>query len=312
MEKYMQFERRETLNKLLPGQMRGAIVFMLVVINTLFWMFPLFAIGILKILIPVSAVRKMLSAGVTFVCQTWNVWNDKIFDFMIPVRWDIRGVENLDKNGSYLVLSNHQTWVDILVLEKIFLKKIPFLKFFIKKELMWIPVLGFSWWALDYPVMHRFSKHTLEKNPHLRGKDLETTQKACKKFKEMPVSVMNFVEGTRFTPEKHQRQQSPFKHLLRPKAGGTAFVLNALGDQFKTILNATIIYPHGVKNIWEYACGELDEIIVRVEQIPVTKNILGDYFNDEAFQKRFQSWLNSLWQQKNDQIGHILDQRASS
>jgi 1-acyl-sn-glycerol-3-phosphate acyltransferase len=311
MDKYLQLEREDVVGKILPGQVRGGICFVLIVLNTLLVMFPLFAFGILKFLIPIPSIRKLFSLGVTFVCQTWNIWNDKIFDFMVPVKWDIQVVENLDKNGSYLVLSNHQTWVDILVLEKIFLKKIPFLKFFIKKELMWIPVLGFSWWALDYPVMHRFSKEMLKKNPHLKGKDLETTQKACEKFKSMPVSVMNFVEGTRFTPEKHQRQQSPFKHLLRPKAGGTSFVLNALGDQFKNILNVTIVYPHGPKNIWEYACGELDEIIVRVEQIPVTEDILGDYFNDEAFQQKFQIWLNTLWQRKNDQIETILQQRAA-
>jgi 1-acyl-sn-glycerol-3-phosphate acyltransferase len=311
MEKYLRFERENVVRKILPGQVRGAICFVLIVLNTLFTSVPLFLFGILKFLIPVPFIRNIFNKGVTFVCETWNLVNDKIFDVLVPVKWDIQNVENLDINGSYLVISNHQTWVDILVLEKIFLKKIPFLKFFIKKELMWIPVLGFSWWALDYPVMHRYSKEMLEKNPHLKGKDLETTQKACEKFKTMPVSVMNFAEGTRFTPEKHKRQQSPFKHLLRPKAGGTAFVLNALGDQFKTILNVTIVYPHGAKGSWEYACGELDEIIVRVEQIPVTKDILGDYFTDEHFQQRFQEWLNTLWQRKNNQIETILQQRAA-
>jgi 1-acyl-sn-glycerol-3-phosphate acyltransferase len=174
---------------------------------------------------------------------------------------------------------------------------------------MWIPVLGFSWWALDYPVMYRFSREHLEKNPHLKGKDLETTKKACEKFKKMPVSVMNFVEGTRNTPAKHKRQQSPFKHLLRPKAGGTAFVLNALGDQFKSILNVTIIYPNGIKTMWEYACGKLDEVVVRVEQIPVTEEFLGDYFNDESFQRRFQEWLNALWQKKDEAIAKTLQQK---
>ncbi len=297
--------------KILPGPVRGGVCFLLIVVNTVFWMLPLFAFGILKFLIPAPPIRKIMNAAVTFVCRVWNMGNDKIFDFLVPVHWDIQGVERLNPKDSYLVLSNHQTWVDILVLEKIFLNKIPFLKFFIKKELMWIPVLGFSWWALDYPVMQRYSREMLEKNPHLKGKDLETTQKACEKFKDMPVSVMNFVEGTRFTPEKHKRQQSPFKHLLRPKAGGTAFVLNALGEQFKTILNVTIIYPKGVKTIWEYVCGKLDEIIVRVEQIPVTKEILGDYFRDEAFQRRFQVWLNTLWRQKDQLIDHILSQRAN-
>jgi len=272
-------------------------------------MIPLFILGILKFLIPINGIRNILNKGIIFVCQSWNIGNDKIFDFIVPARWDIRGVENLNIESSYLVLSNHQTWVDILVLEKIFLKRIPFLKFFIKKELLWIPVLGFSWWALDYPVMHRYSKEMLKKNPHLKGKDLETTKKACEKFKNMPVSIMNFVEGTRFTPQKHKLQQSPFTHLLRPKAGGTAFVLNALGDQFKSILNVTIVYPHGAKTIWEYLCGELEEIIVQVEQLPISANILGDYFNDKKFQQLFQERINVIWQKKDHAIDKILQER---
>ena len=158
--------------------------------------------------------------------------------------------------------------------------------------------------------MHRYSREMLEKNPHLKGKDLETTKKACEKFKTMPVSVMNFVEGTRFTPEKHDRQKSPFKHLLRPKAGGTAFVLSALEDQCENILNVAIVYPHGIKTIWEYLCGKLDEVIVRVEQISITEEILGDYFSDENFQKQFQEWLNALWVQKDAVIDKILKERA--
>lgn len=294
------------MKSILPGRLRGVICAFLIVCNTVFWMFPLFIAGILKFLIPIPLVRIWLSKAVTFVCSVWNAWNNGIFSLMLNVRWDIRRPENLKKDHSYFVISNHQTWVDILVLEKVFLGKIPFLKFFIKKELMWIPVLGFSWWALDYPVMKRYSKEELEKKPHLKGTDLETTRKACEKFKTMPVSVMTFAEGTRFTREKHQRQQSPFKHLLRPKAGGTAFALNALSDHLHAILNVTIVYPHGVKNLWEFLCGELEKVIVRVERMPIPGEILGDYDNDPEFKKRFQGWLNSLWRDKDADIARLV------
>ena len=56
--------------------------------------------------------------------------------------WDVEGVETLDRSEWYLVLANHQSWVDIAVLQRIFHRKIPFLKFFIKKELLWLPILG--------------------------------------------------------------------------------------------------------------------------------------------------------------------------
>jgi 1-acyl-sn-glycerol-3-phosphate acyltransferase len=277
---------------------RAITALFLVILNTFFWMVPLFAAGILKFLLPVPVLRKIFNGAITFVCNTWNSWNNHIIDWTQNIVWDVRGHENLKKDDSYLVLSNHQTWNDILVLEKIFINKIPFLKFFIKQELIWIPVLGFSWWALDYPFMKRYSKEFLEKNPHLRGKDLEATRAACEKFRETSVSVMNFVEGTRFTRAKHQKQGSPYRHLLRPKAGGTALVLDALGNQLQTILDVTIYYPQGAKTLWQFFCGEVESVIVRIEKIPVTDAVLGDYFNDPAFKARFQEWINTLWARK--------------
>jgi 1-acyl-sn-glycerol-3-phosphate acyltransferase len=294
------------MKSILPGRIRGVFCAALILGNTLFWMFPLFITGLLKFFLPLPVIRIQLTNAVTFVCAAWNSWNNKIFSFLLNIKWNIQGTENLNPTSSYLVISNHQTWVDILVLENVFLGKIPFLKFFIKKELMWIPVLGFSWWALDYPVMKRYSKEKLDKNPHLKGKDLETTRKACEKFKTMPVSVMNFTEGTRFTAEKHQRQQSPFKHLLQPKAGGTAFALNALRDHLHAILNVTIVYPRGVKNLWEFLCGELDEVLVRVKEIPVPSIALGDYDNDPHVKKFFQAWLNKLWEEKDAEISRLM------
>ncbi len=284
--------------KKVSGQIRAISVLFLTLMNTLFWMIPLFIAGIFKFFIPVPVLCKIFNKAITFVCNTWNSWNNTIIDLTQNIRWDIQGHENLKKNDSYLILSNHQTWIDIVVLEKIFINKIPFLKFFIKQELIWIPVLGFSWWALDYPFMKRYSKEFLEKNPHLRGKDLEATRNACEKFKTMPVAVMNFVEGTRLTPQKHQKQKSPYKNLLRPKAGGTALVLDALGKQLQTILNVTIHYPQGAKGIWHLFCGEVNEVVVRIEKIPITEEILGDYFTDSEFKSRFQNWLNRLWKKK--------------
>ena len=291
--------------KKLSGQLRAISVLLLVVANTLLWMIPLFITGIFKFLIPVATIRKIFNKAITFVCNTWNSWNNIIVDLTQNIRWDIKGHENLKKNDSYLILSNHQTWIDIIILEKIFINKIPFLKFFIKQELIWIPVLGFSWWALDYPFMKRYSKEFLEKNPHLKGKDLEITRKACEKFKDMPVSVMNFVEGTRFTPQKHKKQQSPYKNLLRPKAGGTALVLDALGKQLQTILNVTIHYPQGIKTIWQFFCGEVNEVVVRIDKIPITGEILGNYFEDAEFKSRFQRWLNGIWEKKDASLTRL-------
>jgi 1-acyl-sn-glycerol-3-phosphate acyltransferase len=221
-------------------------------------------------------------------------------------RWEVQGIETLERSEWYLVLANHQSWVDILVLQRIFNRKIPFLKFFIKKELLWLPVLGQAWWAMDFPFVKRYTKSDLQKKPHLKGKDIEITRKACKKFKKMPVSIMNFVEGTRFTNEKHRRQKSPYSHLLKPKAGGIAFVLGSLEEQLHRVLDVTIVYPDGVTNFWALLCGKIRKINVRVRSLPVSPELLGDYANDRRFRARLQHWLNDIWAEKNQYIEEMM------
>lgn len=295
----------------ITGPARAVSALMLILFNTLFWMVPLYIAGIFKFLVPAPPARKIFNKILTFICNSWNSWNNGIIDLTQNIRWDVMGHEGLAKQDSYLVLSNHQSWVDILVLEKIFINRIPFLKFFIKQELFWIPVLGFSWWALDYPFMKRYSREFLEKNPHLQGRDLEITRKACEKYRDIPVSIMNFVEGTRFRPYKHEKQQSPFTHLLRPKAGGTALVLDALGDKLQTVLDVTIYYPGGPKSVWAFFCGDVPEVVVRIERLPVTSEILGDYFQDAEFQRRFQRWINGIWEKKDARLTRLYQSREA-
>jgi len=205
----------------------------------------------------------------------------------------------------YLVLSNHQTWIDIIVLQKVLLYKIPFLKFFLKKELIWVPVLGPAWWSLEFPFMKRYSKEFLVKNPHLKGKDIESTRKACEKYKTMPISIMNFMEGTRFTESKHKQQQSPYKNLLKPKAGGISLVMNSMGEILHKIADVTIYYPEGPKTFWEFLCGKTTKIVVRVKIIPITDEIRGDYVNDPGFTIKFQNWLNDYWARKDKFLSEL-------
>ena len=284
--------------KYLPGPVRGCISLLLYLMNTVLLTTVLLVIALFKFVIPVGIWRKRCDTVINSIAGSWiaiNNWNILLTN---PARWDVQGVDALDKKGWYMVVANHQSWLDILVLQKIFHGKIPFLKFFLKKELIWVPFLGLAWWALDFPFMKRYTQSFLKKHPHLKGKDLKITQKACEKFKTMPVSVMNFMEGTRFTPEKHRRQQSPFVHLLKPKAGGIAFVLAAMGEQMHQMLNVTIAYPDGVRNFWQFLCGNVREIRVRVESLPIDPKLIGDYFTDKKFRVTFQNHLNVIWAEK--------------
>jgi 1-acyl-sn-glycerol-3-phosphate acyltransferase len=298
--------------KYLPGPVRGCLSLLLYLLNTILLTIPLLIIAVFKSVIPAGMWRKRCDAVINWIAGSWiaiNNWNIRVTN---PARWDVQGVDALDVKGWYMVVANHQSWLDILVLQKVFHGKIPFLKFFLKKELIWVPFLGLAWWALDFPFMKRYKKSFLKKNPHLKGKDLEITQKACEKFKTMPVSVMNFLEGTRFTPEKHDRQQSPFVHLLKPKAGGIAFVLAAMGAQMHQMLNVTIAYPEGAKNFWQFLCGNVGEIRVRVKSHPIDPELVGDYFTNKKFRVTFQNQLNVMWAEKDALLATLMYRPVAS
>jgi 1-acyl-sn-glycerol-3-phosphate acyltransferase len=290
----------------LPGQIIGVFSLVLYILNTLFWSTLLFAVAILKFICRLESWQKLCNLILNEIAACWIAVNNANLRLTKKITWDVRGIEELEPSQWYLVLSNHQSWVDILVLQKVFHRKIPFLKFFLKKELIWVPVLGLAWWALEFPFMKRYSKEYLEKYPHKRGKDLEITKKACRRFKKTPISIMNFVEGTRFTEHKHKKQDSPYMNLLRPKAGGVAFVLSAMGEQLNHILNVTIVYPRGVKSFWDFICTGTNEIIVHVDALPITPDLVGDYSLDPRFREHFQEWLNVLWTEKDLYIEGIV------
>lgn len=291
----------------LLGAVRGSLSLILYILNTVFWCILLYVLAAAKAAVPLKSWRRRCSRMLNAIAENWIWVNNQNQRLMAGnTRWEVQGIETLERSEWYLVLANHQSWVDILVLQRIFHRKIPFLKFFIKKELLWFPFLGQAWWAMDFPFVKRYTKSYLQKKPHLKGKDLEITRKACRKFKKMPVSIMNFVEGTRFTNEKHRRQQSPYSHLLKPKAGGIAFVLGSMGEQIHRVLDVTIVYPDGVTSFWALLCGKIREIKVHVRSLPVSPEILGDYANDGRFRAGLQRWLNNIWAEKNRYIEEMM------
>ncbi|CAM4378026.1 acyltransferase [Pseudoalteromonas ostreae] len=277
-------------------------------INTLIWFVPIFICGLIK-LIPIKPLQKFMSWVAKQCASIWVTFNTLNQKLLTPTKLSVTGLEELKLKDWYLVIANHQSWVDILVLQRVLNRKIPFLNFFLKKELIYVPILGLCWWALDFPFMTRTSKSQLKKNPKLRGKDLETTRKACEKFKEMPVSIVNFVEGTRFTLPKHTRQNSPFPHLLKPKAGGVAFVMHAMGEQISKVVNITIHYPEGIPTFMDFASGRVKQINVHIAVMPVSEELIGDYTEDSEFRVRFQSELNRLWQEKEQQLSEFEQKR---
>jgi hypothetical protein len=118
---------------------------------------------------------------------------------------------------------------------------------------------------------------------------------------------MNFVEGTRFTPAKHAQQVSPYRHLLLPRAGGTAFVMQAMGGMFQALVDVTLVYPYGRPSMYDLLAGRVRDVRILVRQRPIPRELLdGDYENDAEFRARFQCWLNMIWRDKDECIEQQL------
>ena len=291
----------------LPLFLRLPLAALSVAANTVVHATPLLALALVKVLLPFPAARRGLSRALVGLAESWVSTNSRLLAAFTPTRWRIEGAEGLSHEGWYLVMANHQSWVDIPVLQHALNRRVPFLKFFLKQQLIWVPVLGLAWWALDFPFMRRYPRELLERRPELRGRDLEATRRACAKFRQLPVSVTNFVEGTRFTPRKHADQASPFRHLLKPRAGGVAFVLGAMGDTLRALVDVTIAYPGGRPTMMDLLAGRIAEIVVHVRERPIPAEFTtGDYENDPAFRERMQAWLNGIWAEKDALMDGLL------
>ncbi|MFA5677372.1 MAG: acyltransferase [Pseudomonas sp.] len=287
----------------------GIVTCLLILLNTLIGIGPMLLLALLKVMIPQSGFRRWSSRWVMWIAETWAEVNKVIFRLMLPTVWDIRCDTPLYSDHSYLVISNHQSWVDIPALVQAFNRKTPYFKFFLKKELIWVPFIGLAFWALDYPFMKRYSKAHLTRHPEDRGKDLDITRRACEKFRDLPVTVVNFLEGTRFTPEKHQAQASPYRHLLRPKSGGIAFVTAALGEQMRSLLDVNIVYPEQQPpGFWALVSGRVPRVVVDIRAQTLPPELFhGNYSEDPEFRDYFQTWVNQRWAMKDERIAELKE-----
>ena len=271
-------------------------------LNTLLVSLLMLPWALLKLL-PFAPVRRLCNRMLAATAALWISVNDWWVRVVNGGRIEVSGIESLDPRGWYLVLCNHQSWVDIIAMQQVFNGRIPFLKFFIKHELIYVPVIGLSWWALDFPFMRRRAD-TVEQ-------DLEAARAACLKFRQTPTSVMNFLEGTRFSPEVHAEQKSPYRHLLKPKGAGIGVVLDNLADKFTQVLDVTIAYPEGVPSFVDVMAGRMGRVQLHVRALPVPDTLQpreGQSLSPMAVQR----WVMQLWKQKDAQLDRMLNPGTDS
>lgn len=284
-----------------PAWFTGTLTLLALVLMITFW-FLLMLPGVLLRCVPVHRVQRLASRYCVWIARNWVGSNALLVRLLHPVRWQLVFEGELDPRRSYLLVSNHQSWADILVIFDVFHRRTPFARFFLKRDLLFVPIIGLVCWAMDFPFMTRKAGRS----------DLETTRRACEIYREVPVTVVNFLEGTRFTETKRVASDSPYGRLLRPKAGGVAYTLNAMGDQFAGIIDVTIAYQSTRRPLaWSWLAGEQADLRLHVRVLPVPAHLLaGDYGMEATHRQAVQSWVGELWQEKEQRLQQGLEGKA--
>jgi 1-acyl-sn-glycerol-3-phosphate acyltransferase len=288
--------------------LRGIAVILLLTANLFLAGTPILLLGLVKLLL-FGKARSRLILFLAFIADGWVANNDRIFEAFLDTHWDVEGVGAIERDGHHLIVSNHVSWVDILVLFRVFHHKTAILRFFLKRVLIWMPVVGLAAWALDFPFMRRYTPEYLAKHPEKRGRDLDTTRIACRRYRHVPVAILNFIEGTRFTAEKHEQEDAPYRHLLRPRIGGVAFVLASLGEQLDTMLDVTIVYPAYDISFWQFVSNQVPRITVRVRDITPPAEFYSPAITEPGpTRERFKAWLDAVWREKDalmEELGNV-------
>lgn len=287
----------------LPIFIRLPIIFLSIALNTVLLVSLLLLASLIKWLVPMAAFRKQADRLIIYLAESWITNNSWMMSHYISLDIQQTIAGEFNPNGHYLVLANHQSWADIPILQGVFNHKIPFMRFFLKSQLIWVPLLGLAWWALDFPFMKRYSKSQIQKNPELAGSDIAATRKACEKFAGKPVSIMIFPEGTRFTVAKHQHFKSPYHNLLKPKSGGIAYALDAMGAGLHQIIDVSVFYPNGKPSVYDLFADKIKTVYIDIRVLDIPKELReGNYQDDRAYRAWFQSWLNALWLEKQSKL----------
>ena len=303
-----QAKKQPLLKKITKGLTVGTVI----TGSTFFHGPPVLALGLTKLL---KQSRKVDETNIQ-ITNSWLSVNNWLIDHVLPnTQWDISIDENLQLSmqGRYLMTCNHQSWVDTTVNQYFGLTRMPLTRFFTKWELIFIPFVGQAFKILGFPMMKRHSKAQIEKKPALKDRDMQEARKACQQLLSQPFTLLNYLEGTRFTQEKHDQQQSPFKHLLKPKAGGLALALNILGDRIDAFVDMTIVYPDGIPGYGKFWLGEVPRIAVDLRKIDIPDWVLGgNYEEDAEYRERFQQWVHQIWTEKDQLIEKMKQDLAQA
>ena len=283
----------------------GVITCILILVELIIGFGTLFLVNIPRAFFPTKSFKKYISKisnkigdltvyGLKIILLLMHGDTIKVFD------------ENkFDRNTWYMAMSNHQSWADIFVLLVAAHKRIPLLKFFMKKELRWIPFIYLANKTLNMPFVNRHSKKEIESNPSLRLKDYQNTLEACKRFMRSPSTIFSYAEGTRNDPMKHKSQNSPYNNLLIPRVGGMATALSAM-PEIETLVDYSVVYKSDKRDAWSFLKGEMRDVKILVKEHKIPKHLKNkDYSEDKVYRDDFKKWIEEIWVEKDKNMDNL-------
>ena len=290
---------------LIKSSLVGFITLILIIIELTIGFGTLAIVNVPRAIFPFKSLKIKL-AKISNSIGEYTVYGLKII-MKIMHRDSMQVFDNnkFDKNAWYMAISNHQSWADIFILLVAAHKRIPLLKFFMKKELAWIPFIFLANKTLNMPFVNRHSKKELEKNPNLRNKDYENTLKACKRFLRSPSTIFSYAEGTRNDAAKHKAQNSPYKNLLIPRIGGIATALSAMPN-INVLVDYSVVYKSEKRGAWSFLKGDMKDVKVLVRKYDIPENLKNkNYSTDAEYRENFKNWIEAIWIEKDQEIERL-------
>lgn len=284
----------------------GVFMALVLVLVTVFFGLGVFLFAIPKALLPWPRWQRWMTYGVDAFAMGWARAIGTLAQVMLPTRWEIRGGDQIRRDATYLLAANHQSWNDLVAMIVAFCGRIAPYRLFIKAPLIWLPIVGQACWAMDAAFMKRYSREEMQADPNKAGRDLRVAQRTFERSAHKSVAVFNFIEGTRITRKKHAERQSPYRHLLSPRAGGVAFAMQAMGKQLDAFVDVTFAYPYGAFELWQLLCGRVRHVVVSIRVLDIPAEFRGMDYGNPQTKAAFQAWVTEIWDAKDAQLESIL------
>lgn len=262
---------------------------------------PLYRAGLQKTLTHTPKSDQTL----TRIGWRWVKANNAQLNTLGAGNWDIQLPPSLKKDGRYLVICNHTSWADTAVCQYALADALPFLRFFIKESLVYLPVIGQAFYWLDFPRMKRRKGNARISH---KTQNVTETRRALALLRQKPYALLCYVEGTRKTPQK--LKESPYTHLLPPKLGALASSIELLGDQLDGILDVTLVYhkPVTYLGLW----SQPNKISVYVKRVYMPDDLYAGLMQGKFINHKeaLRGWLNGIWRQKDEILKARLADKA--